>query len=100
MTTPFRVVNFHTVVDNEAFKAMTEEDARWMARRIGRLTREQIVGALQASGYDAVMVGKYADKLVHRRNRMIEDLGLEAEFPMLPMSDPSTQSTGEMVIRR
>ena len=58
-------------------------DARWMARLIGQLRVEQIEAALAASGYDAATIRLYTQKLVSRRNHMIEDLGLASEFPPL-----------------
>ena len=51
MTTPFRVVNYQTLVPCPAFRAMTVDDARWMARLIGQLTETQLRDALEASGY-------------------------------------------------
>lgn len=83
MTTPFRVVNFHTVLDNEAFKAMTIQDATWMAGMIAQLSRRQIEDALVAAGHDAAETMLYAEKLIHRRNKMVRDLGLEGKFGLL-----------------
>ena len=64
-----------------AFAAMTIDDARWMARLIGQLRPEQIREALKASGYDETTVELYEKKLLNRRNKMMEDLGLTGEFP-------------------
>lgn len=83
MRTPFRVVRFHTIVDNPAFDAMTEADARWMGRRIARLSREQLTGALIASGHDAAETVLYLAKLISRRDRLVLDLGLESEHGLL-----------------
>lgn len=83
MRTPFCVVRFHTIVDNPAFNAMTEVDARWMGRRIARLTREQLTGALIASGHDAAETVLYLAKLISRRDRLVLDLGLESEHGLL-----------------
>ncbi len=65
---------------------MTIDDARWIARLIGQLSPSQILAALTASGYDAPTVQLYTRKLLRRRNKMMEDLGLAAEFP--PLRNP------------
>jgi hypothetical protein len=83
MTTPFRVEHFKPVVPTPAFAAITTDDARWMARLIGQLTEEQLRAALVASGYDNAEAKLYLEKLISRRDRMIRDLGLEKEIPLL-----------------
>lgn len=106
MTTPFRVVRFHTIEDNAAFQEMTEADARWMARRIGRLSIAQIRGALIAAGLDASATTLYLAKLVSRRNRLMEDLELSTEFPPLESGvegrdfeyDPQTNSLPQIMV--
>jgi hypothetical protein len=82
MRTPFRIVRFHTILENKAFRAMTEADARWMARRIARLSSEQVTAALIASGMDASETRLYHAKLMSRRQRLLEDIGLAEEFPL------------------
>jgi hypothetical protein len=83
MTTPFRISHFHTLVPTPAFREMTVDDARWMARLIGQITENQLASALIASGYDAAEVKLYVEKLVSRRDQMICDLGLTDEIPTL-----------------
>ncbi len=83
MTTPFRIAHFGPVVPTPAFDAMTADDARWMARLIGNLTEDQLRAALIASGYDNAEARLYLEKLISRRDRMISDLGLENEIPLL-----------------
>jgi hypothetical protein len=80
---PLRIVGYTPDVRTPAFAAMTIDDARWMARWIGQLGAGQITQALTASGYDAATTRLYAQKLISRRNRMMVDLGLSAEFPPL-----------------
>lgn len=77
MTTPFRITNYETIVPTEAFRRMTPDDARWMARMIAALKQEQIHSALIASGYDTSEAALYLEKLLIRRNKMFEDLGME-----------------------
>jgi len=78
-----RIINYSPIVHNAAFKAMTLDDARWMARLIGQLRPRQITEALAAAGYEGTTLDLYARKLISRRNYMIADLGLSAEFPPL-----------------
>jgi hypothetical protein len=83
MTIPFRIVDFQPVDDTLAFEKMTVDDARWMARKIGEWREEQIVQGLIASGFDSAEVRLYTEKLINRRDRMIMDLGLASELPLL-----------------
>jgi hypothetical protein len=80
MTIPFRIAGYRPIADTPAFTAATVEDARWMARLIGQLREAQIVEALMAAGYDSATVQLYTEKLAHRRDRMIQDLGLGGEI--------------------
>jgi hypothetical protein len=83
MTIPFRITGYQPIEDTPAFEQMTIDDARWMARRIGQLTEDQIVAALIASGLGSAHVRLYTEKLICRRDRMICDLELNAEVPLL-----------------
>jgi hypothetical protein len=83
MTTPFRIEHFRPTVPTPAFAAMTVDDARWMARLIGQLTENQLRAALIASGYDNAAARLYLEKLISRRDRMVRDLKLENEIPLL-----------------
>lgn len=74
MTIPFRVVNFRPIENTPAFKAMTIDDARWMARMIKQLSEEQIAAALRASGFDEVNVETFCSKLLSRQEKMLKDL--------------------------
>jgi hypothetical protein len=76
MTKPFRIVNFRPIEPTPAFREMTIDDARWMARQIAELSEQQIVDALRASGFDEFNVALYSDKLLARRAKMLRDLGL------------------------
>ena len=79
----FRIVSYQPVFGNHAFRDMTVDDMRWMARLIAQLTESQIQQALIAAGYTSAEVRLYAEKLVGRRDRMIQDLGLAKEIPLL-----------------
>jgi len=79
----FRIVSYQPIFGNHAFHDMTVDDSRWMARLIAQLTELQIQQALIAAGYTSAEVRLYAEKLVSRRDRMIRDLGLAEEVPLL-----------------
>jgi hypothetical protein len=79
----FRIVSYQPVFGNDAFRDMTVDDARWMARLIAQLTESQIQQALIATGYTSAEVRLYTEKLISRRDRMIRDLGLAKEIPLL-----------------
>lgn len=79
MTKPFRIVNFRPIEPTPAFREMTIDDARWMARQIAGLSKQQIVDALRASGFDEFNVALYRDKLSARRAKMLSDLGLNRD---------------------
>jgi hypothetical protein len=83
MTVPFRIIHYQPIEDTEAFRQMTIDDARWMARLIAQLTEDQITQALIASGFDATEVRVYTEKLVSRRDWMVRDLGLADEMTLL-----------------
>jgi hypothetical protein len=107
MTTPFRIVHFHTLVPTPAFREMTVDDARWMARLIGQLTEDQLASALIASGYGNAEVKLYVEKLVSRRDRMIRDLNLADEIPLLRPAgvnqqfsfDPATDTSPAIALK-
>jgi hypothetical protein len=83
MTTPFRIEDFKPTVPTAAFAEMTADDARWMARLIGQLTENQLRAALIASGYNNAEAHLYLEKLISRRDKMIRDLKLQDEVPLL-----------------
>jgi hypothetical protein len=72
----FKITGFKPIEDTPAFKEMTVADARWMARLIAQLTENQLREALEVSGFEPDEVTLYAHKLLHRRDRMLHDLGL------------------------
>lgn len=57
---------------NLAFEEMTREDARWMARRMARLSREQIQAAVSAGQYTHPSDAAYlVDVLIARRDAIV-----------------------------
>jgi hypothetical protein len=59
-------------VPNLAFSAMTDDDARWMARRMARLSRAQIEAAVAAGQYNRASDAAYlAQTLLERREIIV-----------------------------
>ena len=78
---------YEPIEDTPAFKEITLDDARWMARLIAQLTETQIREALAASGFDADEVDIYAEKLMSRRDRLIRDCKLEGDIRLLRLAN-------------
>jgi hypothetical protein len=79
----FRITGFKPIEDTDSFRKMTLDDARWMARLIAQLTERQLIDALEVSGFTPEQGALFASKLIWRRDRMIEDLGLAGEIAPL-----------------
>lgn len=75
----------------------TWADAKWMARRIARLSRAQIEAAVALGRYPGGIGDLYVEKLVSRRNQFVRVFGLEDEFPMLPVDRHLTTGDGSVV---
>lgn len=82
----FKIVNYQPIQDTPAFEQITLDDARWMARRIGALSEQQIASALVAAGFHSAEVRIYTEKLLERRDQLVRDVGLEKEIPLFRTS--------------
>ncbi|MDH3685532.1 MAG: hypothetical protein OEP95_04865, partial [Myxococcales bacterium] len=58
---------------------ITRSDARWMTRLIGQLSREQITEAVALGGWPDPVARLLVEKLIHRRNSLVEAFGLVGE---------------------
>jgi hypothetical protein len=72
---------FAVNVMNDAFEAMTAEDARWMVRRLSGISETQVLQALLATSMSAAEVRLALEKLLSKRQKMVDDFGLSAERP-------------------
>lgn len=75
----------------------TYADAKWMARRIAKLSREQIEAAVALGRFPGALGDLYVEKLVNRRNQFVSFFGLEGEFAMLPVDRHLTSADGSVV---
>ena len=71
---------YEPIEDNAAFKQITFDDARWMARLIAQLSEEQIRSGLKASGFSPEETAIYTRKLITRREQLLRDTRLTYEF--------------------
>ncbi len=62
------------------------EDARWIGRRIGRLTRADLAEVVVKAHYPAPVEKLLVEKIVARRNDLMTLLQLETDFPALPFN--------------
>lgn len=75
--------NYRNFQPNSGFRHVTWADARWMARKIGQLTRQQIVEAVKFGNwpnqapYDYQSL--YVEKLIERRNQLVKAFQLVGE---------------------
>jgi len=72
--------DYEPIEDNGAFKQITFDDARWMARLIAQFSEEQIRAGLKASGFSPAETAIYARKLISRRDQLLRDTRLTNEF--------------------
>jgi hypothetical protein len=87
MTTPFRIEDYKPIMPAPAFGEMTVDDARWMARQIGRLTEDQLRGALIASGYDAAQTKLYLDLNLAGEIPLLRPEGMDRVFSYDPVRE-------------
>lgn len=78
-----RIRGFLTNQRNWSFMRMDWDDARWMGRLIGQLTRKQIEDAVMVSGMTLSDQKLAVEKLISRRNKLIKDLELVDELSLL-----------------
>lgn len=64
-------------VPNRPFKEMNDEDARWMAARLGKLTRAQIEAAVSAGQYSRAGDAAYLTDMLELRRRAIVEYYLK-----------------------
>lgn len=76
--------NYRTFQPTAGFTHVTWADARWMVRRIARLSRKQIEEAVEMGGWPHRAPFNYrqlmAEKLISRRNDMVKAFGLEGDL--------------------
>lgn len=84
-----RMFKTHPVFLPDSWKHCTWSDARWMARRIGQLGREDLERAFSESGWPDFSQKLGVEKMLSRRNDLIKAFNLEEEGLSLIPCDPS-----------
>jgi hypothetical protein len=78
-------------------RTTTYSDAKWMARLIAQLTRKQIEDALALGHWPGGIAQLYVEKLINRRNQLVQVFDLEDEFSLLPVDRKLTTADGSVV---
>lgn len=66
------------------FSTVTYHDLRWMTRKIARLTRQDIEFAFSQGGLPEIEKKLYVEKVIKRRNDLIESFNLQNEYAAIP----------------
>lgn len=73
----FDPLKWKPYVYNRSFKEMTDEDARWMARRLAEFTPQQIEAAVSAGQYESPEEEAYLVRtLLERRDKILQTYGV------------------------
>ena len=95
--------NYHSTWNPSLRGSITWADARWMVRLIAQLRREQIAEAVALGAWPDSAGRLLLEKLVHRRNQLVEAFGLEGEptpsgpIALLPVARRLRTADGEVV---
>ena len=87
-------MNFNSFQQNSGFGHVTYSDAKWMARLISRLSRKQIEVAVELGGWPNSVDKLLVEKLIARRNQLVEAFELEKEAKSLTSDRQLTTDDG------
>lgn len=76
----FKLDGLTNIQANKAFNKIKLSDAQWMLSKMCRITKDQLTEALVASGMSSAEVILAREKLLHRRNKMLEDFLVSEEI--------------------
>lgn len=93
----FVKLNLNVFQPNSGFKHVTYADARWMIRKIARLSREQITQAVSLGGWPQEVEMLLIEKLISRRNSFIRAFDLEDEFAQMDVDRQITSKNGKLL---
>lgn len=86
--------DYYNFQPNSGFDHVTYADARWMIRKIAKLSRVQITKAVELGGWPSAVSLLLTEKLISRRNDLIENFELGEEISELPY-DKHISSKGQ-----
>jgi len=90
-------LNYINLQDTGLEHTATFADAKWTARRIAQLTRKQIEDAVSLGSWPGGISRLYVEKLINRRNQLVQAFGLEDEFDPMPVDRHLTTEDGSVV---
>jgi len=90
-------LNYLNMQDSGLEDTTTWADAKWMARLIAQLTREQIEDAMSLGHWPGGIGPLYVEKLINRRNQFVEAFDLQDEFAPMPVDRHITTADGSVV---
>ena len=76
-----------------AYDRSTIDDARWAARTLATLTREQWIAIAAAEAESWPVARLYAEKMMSRRDSLVRQTGLAREIPPLLPNGPDRRMT-------
>jgi hypothetical protein len=69
------------------FSTVTYFDLKWMAKKIAKLSREDIEFAFDQGGLPEVEKTLYVEKVIKRRNDIVKTFNLDKQFAQIPTMD-------------
>ncbi len=90
-------LNYFALQNTGMYDTATHADHRWMVRLIAQLTREQIEAAVALGRFPGGVGQLYVEKLINRRNQLVEAFGLSDEFDPIPVDRHITTEDGSVV---
>ena len=90
-------LNYFGVQNTGMNRTATHADLRWGVRLIAQLTREQIEDAVSLGRFPGGIGDLYVEKLISRRNQLVEAFGLSDEFESIPFDRKITTADGSVV---
>ena len=72
-------LNYMTWRWSDLFDGVSYDDARWLIRRLARLSRSQIADAVALGKWEPKVAGILVEKLLARRNSYVKAFGLDNE---------------------
>jgi len=78
-------------------RTTTYADAKWMTRLIAQLTRQQIEDAMSLGRWPGGIPELMVEKLINRRNQLVQAFDLEDEFPLMEVDRYVTTPDGSVV---
>ncbi|WP_409477757.1 hypothetical protein [Pseudobdellovibrio sp. HCB154] len=91
-------INWADILFNrDRFNTTTYSDLKWMARKIARLSYDDIKYAVKSADFPPEIEDLYIHKITNRRNEIVRAFELTGEFTLYPVVDFKTYSPSKKV---